>query len=140
MRLVAHLHEYLHKIEHLYHNRELHSTLTAVVLTLLSAFLECKIDRRLTLRASDAHLANAGGFVSDVMEALLIDIVRTQGCYLTACSEHESLCSFINFMSTSRSTAPDPSYRRRTQSPSPETTIKPIKFTLSRDFAILLHW
>ncbi|KAF2023443.1 hypothetical protein EK21DRAFT_80903 [Setomelanomma holmii] len=76
MRLVAHLLEYSPELEHLYHNRELHPTAVGVdmlyarfawsVFTLLDAFLECKIDRRLTLRASDARLADARGFVTAV--------------------------------------------------------------------------
>jgi hypothetical protein len=74
MRLVAHLLEYSPELEHLYHNRELHPTAVGVdmlyarfawsVFTLLDAFLECKIDRRLTVRASDARLADAQGFVT----------------------------------------------------------------------------
>jgi hypothetical protein len=74
MRLVAHLLEYSPELEHLYHNRELHPTAVGVdmlyarfawsVFMLLDAFLECKIDRRLTLRASDARLAGARGFVT----------------------------------------------------------------------------
>jgi hypothetical protein len=74
MRLVAHLLEHSPELEHLYHNRELHTTAVGVemlyarfawsVFTLLDAFLECKIDRRLTLRASDARLADARGFVT----------------------------------------------------------------------------
>ncbi|KAF2820871.1 hypothetical protein CC86DRAFT_374153 [Ophiobolus disseminans] len=74
MRLVAHLLEYSPEIGHLYHNRELHPTAVGVdmlyarfawsVFTLLDAFLECKIDRRLTLRASDVRLADARGFVT----------------------------------------------------------------------------
>jgi hypothetical protein len=74
MRLVAHLLEHSPELKHLYHNRELHPTAVGVdmlyarfawsVFTLLDAFLECKIDRRLALRASDARLANARGFVT----------------------------------------------------------------------------
>jgi hypothetical protein len=73
-RLVAHLLEYSPELEHLYHNRELHSTAVGVdmlyarftwsVFTLLDVFLECNIDRRLTLRASDARLAGARDFVT----------------------------------------------------------------------------
>jgi hypothetical protein len=76
MRLVAHPLEYSPELEQLYHNRELHPTAVGVdmlysrfawsVFTLLDAFLECKIDRRLTLRASDARLAGARGFVTAV--------------------------------------------------------------------------
>ncbi|KAH6134182.1 hypothetical protein HBI68_248550 [Parastagonospora nodorum] len=36
------------------------------VFTLLDAFLECKIDRRLALRATDARLLDARGFVAAV--------------------------------------------------------------------------
>jgi hypothetical protein len=74
MRLVAHLLEYSPELEQLYHNRELHPTAVGVdmlyarfawsVFTLLDVFLECNIDRRLTLRASDARLAGARGFVT----------------------------------------------------------------------------
>lgn len=74
MRLVAHLLEYSPELEHLYHNRELHPTAVGVdmlyarfawsVCTLLDPCLECKIDRRLTLRASDARLAVARGLVT----------------------------------------------------------------------------
>jgi hypothetical protein len=76
MRLVAHLLEYSPELEHLYHNRELHTSAVGVdmlyarfawsVFTLLDAFLECKIDRRLALRASDARLFDARGFVAAV--------------------------------------------------------------------------
>jgi len=76
MRLVAHLLEYSPEFEHLYHNRELHPAAIGVdmlyarfawsVFTLLDEFLECGVDRRLTLRAPDAHLANARGFVAAV--------------------------------------------------------------------------
>lgn len=74
MRLVAHLLEYSPELEHLYHNRELHPTAVGVdmlyarfawsVFSLLDAFLECKTDRRLALRSSDACLADARGFVT----------------------------------------------------------------------------
>jgi hypothetical protein len=74
MRLVAHLLEYSPELEHLYHNREVHPTAVGVdmlyarfawsVFTLLDAFLECKIARRLILRASLALLADARGFVT----------------------------------------------------------------------------
>ncbi|KAF1828445.1 hypothetical protein BDW02DRAFT_652052 [Decorospora gaudefroyi] len=74
MRLVAHLLEYSPELEHLYHNRELHPTAVGVdmlyarfawsVFSLLDAFLECKTDRRLALRTSDACLADARGFVT----------------------------------------------------------------------------
>jgi hypothetical protein len=74
MRLVAHLLEYSSELEHLYHNRELHPTAVGVdmlyarfawsVCTLLDPCLECKIERRLTLRASDAHLAVARRLVT----------------------------------------------------------------------------
>jgi hypothetical protein len=76
MRLVAHLLEYSPKLEDLYHNRELHTSAVGVdmlyarfawsVFTLLDAFLECKIDRRLALRATDARLFDARGFVAAV--------------------------------------------------------------------------
>jgi hypothetical protein len=63
MRLVAHLPEHSPELEHLYHNRELHTSAVGIdmlyarfawsVFTLLDAFLECKFDRRLALRATD---------------------------------------------------------------------------------------
>jgi hypothetical protein len=74
MRLVAHLLEYSPELEHLYHNRELHPAAVGIemlyarfawsIFTLLDAFLECKIARRLALRASDARLVDARGFVT----------------------------------------------------------------------------
>jgi hypothetical protein len=69
MRLVAHLLEYSPELEYLYYNCKLHTSAVGVdmlyarfvwsVFTLLDAFLECKIDRRLALRATDAHLFDA---------------------------------------------------------------------------------
>lgn len=74
MRLVAHLLEYPPELEHLYHNCELHSTAVGGdmlyarfawdVFSLLDAFLECKTDRRLALRSSEACVADARGFVT----------------------------------------------------------------------------
>jgi hypothetical protein len=75
MRLVAHVLEPSLELEHLYHNRELHSTVVGVdmlyarfawsIFTLLDAFLECKIDRRLVLRTpSDPKLTDSCGFVT----------------------------------------------------------------------------
>jgi hypothetical protein len=76
MRLVAHLLENSPELEYLHHNRELHTSAVGVdmlyarfawsVFTLLDAFLECKIDRRLALRATDARLFDARGFVTAV--------------------------------------------------------------------------
>ncbi|KAF2623331.1 hypothetical protein BU25DRAFT_414346 [Macroventuria anomochaeta] len=74
MRLVAHVLGSSPEFELLYHNRELHPTAVGVdmlyarfawsILPLLRAFLESDTDRRLTLRASDAPLADARGFVA----------------------------------------------------------------------------
>ena len=74
MRLVAHVLGSSPELELLYHNRELHPTAVGVdmlyarfawsIFPLLRAFLESDADRRLTLRASDAPLADARGFVA----------------------------------------------------------------------------
>ncbi|KZM18263.1 uncharacterized protein EKO05_0003198 [Ascochyta rabiei] len=74
MRLVAHVLGSSPELELLYHNRELHPTAVSVdmlyarfawsIFPLLCAFLESDTDRRLTLRASDAPLADAWGFVA----------------------------------------------------------------------------
>lgn len=74
MRLVAHLLDCSPELEHLHHNRELHPTAVSVdmlyarfawsIFTLLDPFLKCQVPRRLTLRASDAHLVDARGFAT----------------------------------------------------------------------------
>ncbi|KAF1923044.1 uncharacterized protein M421DRAFT_104714 [Didymella exigua CBS 183.55] len=74
MRLVAHVLGSSPELELLYHNRELHPTAVGAdilyarfawsIFPLLRAFLESDTDRRLTLRASGAHLADARGFVA----------------------------------------------------------------------------